>query len=170
MHRISDWSGHAGTACCRKDFPWRSRNNVWRQSASVCSRFLVRIIVTMSSNSIRALDKLTDTQLLSHVTDMGQLFKRQLKNIKTEYPDMVVDVRGRGLMVGMELSEDPSKRFIPMMQQEGVLFCSAGHNTVRFVPPLILSESDAHRCLEKISLVLQQMHAQSDQPIIKSQQ
>jgi acetylornithine/succinyldiaminopimelate/putrescine aminotransferase len=93
---------------------------------------------------------------------MGLYLRKHLEKLRDAYPDLIVDIRGRGLMQGMELSEDPSKRFINMIREEGVLFCSAGHNTIRFVPPLIIQLEEIDECADAMSRVFAEMAVGSE--------
>jgi acetylornithine/succinyldiaminopimelate/putrescine aminotransferase len=62
------------------------------------------------------------------------------------------DVRGRGLLIGVQLSEPPP-RWIAAALEEGLVVGPSGGNTLRLAPPLVLSEAEAAEILEKLAAV-----------------
>ncbi|KAI9208343.1 pyridoxal phosphate-dependent transferase [Polychytrium aggregatum] len=71
---------------------------------------------------------------------------------------LVAEVRGKGLMVGIQLNEGVSTQtFVDLAREHGVLVISAGCNTVRLVPPLIIQESDIDEATAVFKQVLQKM-------------
>ena len=71
-----------------------------------------------------------------------------MQAIATSYPDLFVDVRGWGLINGMELNPDlelSSIDIIKAAMSEGLLIAPAGPKVLRFVPPLIVSEAEIDR-------------------------
>ncbi|MDY6780813.1 MAG: aminotransferase class III-fold pyridoxal phosphate-dependent enzyme, partial [Halobacteria archaeon] len=67
--------------------------------------------------------------------------------------DRVVDVRGKGLMIGVQV-RGRSGRYLSALAQEGVLALSAGVNVVRFLPPLTLEEEHVDEVVEALRGVL----------------
>jgi len=63
------------------------------------------------------------------------------------------EVRGMGLMVGMELKEH-SAPYLAALAEQGVLALPAGATVMRFLPPLVISEQDIDTVIEKVALVL----------------
>ena len=85
------------------------------------------------------LTELTQNGLLDHVKEVGAYLKEQLLALKDEF-DCVKDVRGIGLMQGIELTIpilDVEKKCI----ENGMLIVGAGVNVIRFVPPLIVEKA-----------------------------
>lgn len=85
---------------------------------------------------------LEEEGLIENSRTTGAYLLNQIKQIGSQYP-FVQDVRGRGLMVGMEL--DPSVKgasVVNAMFEKGYLINCAAHNTLRFAPPLIASPAD----------------------------
>jgi diaminobutyrate-2-oxoglutarate transaminase len=84
-----------------------------------------------------------ENQLSTYVEQMGMHFQMQLWQIQAEFPHIIADVRGRGLMVGVELSE-PVRHLARQLQAEcldrGLIIELGGRNSsvVRFLPPLII--------------------------------
>lgn len=92
--------------------------------------------------AIAVITTLINEGLIDRCTQLGQYFKQRLIHLKDRYP-FIKDVRGRGLMLGMEL--DPSvkgKEIVNEALKEGYIINCAGHNTLRFLPPLVISQSE----------------------------
>ena len=75
---------------------------------------------------------------LSHVSEMGEYLGSELRKIQTEYPTLIKDIRGKGLMVGVEMSTKVAP-FIQTLMEKGVLCISSGENVLRLLPPLIIN-------------------------------
>lgn len=89
---------------------------------------------------------------LKNVTCGGERIQKGLRSLAAKYP-FIKDVRGRGLLIGVELSIDP-KGIIPLCKEKGLLLIKAEHNTVRFMPPLIVKKPDITAALSIFEDVL----------------
>ncbi len=79
---------------------------------------------------------IADKDFLVRVKKTGQYLKDQLSQIKS---DKITAIRGKGLIVGVELNQDPQK-IIQSCVLNGLLICKAGNNTIRFLPPLTVKK------------------------------
>lgn len=79
--------------------------------------------------------RLSDPQLQADVLAKSDIFRKHMKALQTKYPDLVKEVRGRGLHLGLQLSQDPTP-IVTACRERGLLIITAGTNTLRFVPPL----------------------------------
>ena len=99
------------------------------------------------------LDIQSDPKFLDHVKKMGDLFMRGLEEIAVENPDLIKEVRGRGLMTGMEFYKE-SEAVLAMLSiiKEGVLvnYCGNKEDTLIIMPPLIVEKEDVEEILDKI--------------------
>lgn len=77
-----------------------------------------------------------NSQLLKHVTEIGSYFIDELKSIKSS---SILDVRGQGLMIGVEVKEDRNG-LLKKLQGEKILAIPAGETVVRFLPPYIVNK------------------------------
>jgi predicted acetylornithine/succinylornithine family transaminase len=82
---------------------------------------------------------------LASVKAKGIYLKEKLKALAVKYP-IIKEVRGNGLLVGAEFSIDP-KEIIPACREKGLLVLKAERHTVRFAPPLIVTEKDIDTAL-----------------------
>ena len=99
--------------------------------------------------SIAALDVLIDEKLADRSLELGEYFVNALKEI--QHPS-IKEVRGRGLFIGMELTEE-ARPYCEALKELGLL-CKETHDTViRFAPPLIISKEELDWALERIKKV-----------------
>jgi acetylornithine/N-succinyldiaminopimelate aminotransferase len=87
------------------------------------------------------LDIVLDEKFLAHVRDMGKLLVDRLNKVVTANPQVLKEVRGLGLLVGVECHGKTgagNSDLVRKMEEKGLLTVVAGSNVVRFVPPLIV--------------------------------
>lgn len=100
--------------------------------------------------AIAVLDKVSKPSFLSSVSSKGQYFRDLLKK-KLEGNSHVKEVRGEGLIIGVEL-DVPANSFVDACRDSGLLILTAGKgNVVRIVPPLIILEEEIERAVEIMS-------------------
>ena len=100
---------------------------------------------------ISELDEILNAKLLENVDKMHNYFVQKLSELKEKY-SFIKEIRGLGLMLGIELDISP-KEVVNLAFKEGLLILSAGSNVIRFVPPLIIDEKAAEegfRVLDKV--------------------
>lgn len=83
------------------------------------------------------LDTIGDPEFLADVADKGQYFIDSIKAIDS---DRIQDVRGMGLMIGIEVGPDAVLDDLAKLREQGVLALKAGKGTIRLLPPLVLSK------------------------------
>jgi acetylornithine/succinyldiaminopimelate/putrescine aminotransferase len=101
------------------------------------------------------LKRVKDGSILKHVEKVGSYFKTQLFKLKDEYP-YIVEVRGMGLMLGMEFSVEV-KPIINKCINNGMLIVGAGSHVLRFVPPFTITENEVDEAIAIIRRVLDTM-------------
>ncbi|MEW9050617.1 MAG: ornithine--oxo-acid transaminase [Neobacillus sp.] len=100
--------------------------------------------------SIAALEVIEDEKLEERSLELGKYFLEQLKTIENP---IIKEIRGRGLFIGVELTE-AARPYCEQLKEEGLL-CKETHDTViRFAPPLIISKENIDWAIEKIRKVL----------------
>jgi len=87
----------------------------------------------------------SEPAFLEKVTRSGETIRAKLWALAKEFP-VIRDVRGNGLLIGVEMAVDP-KAIIPLCKEKGLLLIKAEHNTVRFMPPLIVEQADIDAAL-----------------------
>jgi acetylornithine aminotransferase len=85
--------------------------------------------------------RLADAKLQESVLKKEHLFRKHFTRIQQRFPKIVKEVRGRGLILGLQLTADPTP-IITAARERGLLVITCGTNTLRFVPPLVISETE----------------------------
>ncbi|MBQ3853514.1 MAG: acetylornithine transaminase [Anaerovibrio sp.] len=99
------------------------------------------------------LDVVGNDTFLSNVDAMGEYMKSRLEKIQAQYPDLVKEVRGMGLILGMELTQ-PGRDIVNACLTKGAIInCTAG-NVLRFVPPLIVNKGHIDEVCDILTEVL----------------
>lgn len=79
--------------------------------------------------------------LVDKVAEKGEYFKNELRKLQEKYPAKVTDVRGCGLMLGMEVAGEGKPIVESCLANNVIVNCTAG-NVIRIVPPLIISKEE----------------------------
>lgn len=85
--------------------------------------------------------RLADPALQQDVAAKGAVFARWFKQMQSKFPDLITEIRGRGLILGLQLTEDPAP-IVKAARERGLLIITAGTNTLRFVPSLTITEAE----------------------------
>lgn len=91
--------------------------------------------------------RLSDETLQKGVVEKGRLFRDGFDKLRERFPELITEVRGRGLILGLQLTEDPGA-IVKAARERGLLVITAGTNTLRFVPSLVVSEEEIAEGLE----------------------
>jgi ornithine--oxo-acid transaminase len=100
-----------------------------------------------------ALQVIEDENLIGNSAELGEYFMEQLAEIPSRH---VKEVRGRGLMIGVELKPEAggARRFCEALQQNGILAKETHMHVIRFAPPLIIDKETIDWALDRIRTVL----------------
>lgn len=101
---------------------------------------------------IVVLQEIIEHGVMQNAERMGLILKSRLLELKKEFPALVKDVRGVGLMIGMELTRE-CDGIVAAVRKRGVLVNCTNQNVLRFLPPLIINEKhidDTIRVLREI--------------------
>lgn len=99
--------------------------------------------------ALAVIDIIESENLLANTTRVGAQLKEKLEEFADQY-DKLLDVRGKGLMLGLVVDGDP-KELVEAFKAQGLLTLTAGRNVVRFLPPLTLQTSDLEDVGDMIS-------------------
>lgn len=95
-----------------------------------------------SAVALHVLKRITQPEFIQSVHDKGEHMKDLLKQVQAKHPDLIKEVRGKGLLIGVEFTKDPSN-IVKMARERGLLVVTAGCNTVRIVPPLNITQEES---------------------------
>ena len=87
------------------------------------------------------LDVVLEPGFLERVAQMGLRLKQRLAGLTDEHSEIIAEVRGQGLMVGLKCNVE-NRKLIASLRERGMLSVQAGDNVVRLLPPLIVGEAE----------------------------
>ena len=105
---------------------------------------------------LAALSVLEEDDLPRRAAEIGLVFAGGLRGLQAAFPQHMVDVRGRGLMLGIEMaSPQTALSLVPAALRAGLILLPAGDGrVVEFVPPLIIAEEQIQWCLGTVRKLL----------------
>ena len=101
--------------------------------------------------ALAVLDVFEDEQLVENAHEVGTYLIQQLKAVDSPH---IKDVRGRGLMIGIDLDIPHKEVRVPLIHQEHCFTGCAGTNILRLLPPLCLTKEEADNFVERLKRVL----------------
>jgi len=101
--------------------------------------------VTSVANVV--VNRISDPTFLQHVEKMGAYFKKRLVGLRNPH---ILEVRGRGLMLGVQL-DMPAGPLVQMAYKHGLLLLNAGADVLRIVPPLIINKDEINIATERLA-------------------
>lgn len=103
------------------------------------------------------LDIVEDDAFLAEIRRKGDLARAALENAARQFPDLIVDVRGHGLMLGVRTAL-PAQRIVEALRMHGkVLTIPASDNVVRILPPLTVTDEEIQLFSDRLHLSLHQL-------------
>ena len=101
------------------------------------------------------LDQIFKKGFIKNVQKTSKYFHNELNKIKINYPKLIKEVRGMGLLIGLQLFNDPTK-FIKKLQDNKLLTIRSGENTIRILPPLNVKKSEIDIAIKIIKKVCEE--------------
>jgi acetylornithine/N-succinyldiaminopimelate aminotransferase len=98
---------------------------------------------------LASLEELTKPETLANVRDITGYFAQQLSGLKDRFPEVIEDIRGKGLLIGLKL-KTPNRDFMALARDQKLLIAGGGDNCVRLLPMLLLSREEAREAVEKL--------------------
>ena len=100
-----------------------------------------------------AIKVLVEEGLIDNAAEVGRYFLDRLKEIQSPY---VKEVRGKGLLIGVELKSEAggARRFCEKLKEKGLLCKETHENVIRFAPPLIITKEEVDWAMERVAAVL----------------
>jgi len=95
------------------------------------------------------LDVVLEDGFLDRVAQMGRRLKQRLAALKDEHSEIIEEVRGQGLMLGLKCKV-PNLKLLEALRSEKLLTVQAGENVVRLLPPLIVGEEEIDAACDKL--------------------
>jgi ornithine--oxo-acid transaminase len=101
--------------------------------------------------AIAALEVIENEKLAERANELGNYFMAQLRKINNPH---ITEVRGRGLLIGLEL-DVPARKYAEQLMEEGLLCKETHEKVIRFAPPLVITKEEIDWALDKIKKILE---------------
>jgi acetylornithine/N-succinyldiaminopimelate aminotransferase len=98
---------------------------------------------------LASLEELTRPETLANVADITGYFAQQLTGLKDRFPDIIAEIRGKGLLIGLRLISN-NRDFMALARDEKLLIAGGGDNCVRLLPSLLITREEAREAIEKL--------------------
>ena len=106
-------------------------------------------LVCAAANAV--LDAFEEENIIDNVNEVGEYFISELKKLDKE---IIADVRGKGVMVGLELTK-PGAEYVDKLREAGFLINCTASKVLRFVPPLIITKAEIDEFVKALDEILE---------------
>ena len=117
------------------------------------------ILMVAAAAALATLETLRDEKIVDKVAKTGAFLLKGLQQLKQNFPKIIGEIRGLGLMVGVDLLV-PVAEVVGACLKRRLLVGSAGDNTLRITPPLIIEEAEIKTLLRIFTEVLTDVESQ----------
>lgn len=107
-----------------------------------------------------------DPTLQADVLAKSEIFRKHMSTLMQKYPSLVTEVRGRGLHLGLQLSQDPTP-IVTAARERGLLIITAGTNTLRFVPSYTITEEQIEHAMRILDQAMSIVVTPGEEPVGK---
>jgi acetylornithine aminotransferase/acetylornithine/N-succinyldiaminopimelate aminotransferase len=113
--------------------------------------------------ALKSMEIIKRDKLADNARELGNFLVTELLRLREKFPKVIKDVRGIGMMIGLELQENipgfssdktVAIQLVNRLHEAGVLTVPAGKHTIRILPPLNLKPSEAREAMQTIELVM----------------
>lgn len=109
--------------------------------------------------AIATIDEMMERDVLRRVNHLHSVLMEQLGHLQKEYSSLVLEVRGKGLLIGMVCSR-PVADLLAALQKRGVLLLQAGTHVVRFLPSFVTTEEEVSEMIDALRESLREWSVQ----------
>lgn len=96
-----------------------------------------------------AFDEIAREETLAHVRDAAADFRARLKALAANFPDIILDVRGKGLLIGLKLAPN-NREFMALARECGLLVAGGGENCIRLLPSLLIRPDEIAEAVTRL--------------------
>ncbi|MEZ4822878.1 MAG: aminotransferase class III-fold pyridoxal phosphate-dependent enzyme [Ignavibacteria bacterium] len=89
-----------------------------------------------------AVMKELENGVMENADNMGKLLKTELEKLQEKYPEIIKDIRGIGLMLGVEVEDEFAKTLMQKFAEKNIFVNITNNNVLRIIPPLIISKEN----------------------------
>ena len=98
---------------------------------------------------VASVEELVKPELMDNVREVSGYLNQQISGLKDRYPDVVLDIRGKGLLIGVQLGT-PNREFMQHARDARLLIAGGGDNCIRLLPPLTLTLDEAQEAIQRL--------------------
>jgi acetylornithine/N-succinyldiaminopimelate aminotransferase len=98
---------------------------------------------------LAALEELTREETLANVREIAGYFTQSLGGLRDRFPDVIAEIRGKGLLIGLRLIPN-NRDFMALARDQRLLIAGGGDNCVRLLPSLLITREEAREAVEKL--------------------
>ena len=113
------------------------------------------------------LDRVLAPGFLENVDRMGQKLAWHLQQLVQRFPNLVIELRGKGLLTGIRI-KPPVRDVVAKAREQHLLVMTANENVLRLLPPLIVTEADIAEAAEKLAAVFESYEREAAEPAAAS--
>lgn len=111
--------------------------------------------------AIAAFDEIAKPETLAHARNLAEHMRASLATLAAGWPDIITEVRGKGLLIGLKLASN-NRAFIAAAREQRLLLAGGGDNIVRLLPPLIMSLAEADEVIARLDATCAAMTATAE--------
>lgn len=104
--------------------------------------------------ALAAFNEIARPEMLEHVRELSGYFGQQLQGLLDRYPDVIAEIRGKGLLIGLKLIPN-NREFMQLAREQRLLIAGGGENCVRLLPALIMTVDEAREVVVKLEAACQ---------------
>ena len=104
---------------------------------------------------VAVMRELTSTDILDNCSEMGRYFCTKLKTLNDEYPEIIKEIRGKGLIIGLELNID-GKEIVKSCLDRGLIINCTRDTILRFLPPINVTKEDIDECFDVLGSIFKE--------------
>jgi len=105
---------------------------------------------------LAAFEELNRPETLDNVREIAGYFSQQLAGLRDRFPEVVAEIRGKGLLIGLRLIPN-NREFMAAAREHRLLIAGGGDNCVRLLPSLLITREEAREAIEKLELTCEAM-------------
>jgi len=109
---------------------------------------------------LAAFEELSREETLDHVRRISGQFTQALSGLAARFPDIIQEVRGKGLLIGLKLVPN-NRAFMAAARDEHLLVAGGGDNCVRLLPSLLITSDETREAVEKLERVCETLRAKA---------
>ncbi len=109
---------------------------------------------------LTAFNEIAKEETLEHVREVAGYFVQQLSGLADRFPDVISEIRGKGLLIGLKLIPN-NREFMAIARDQGLLVAGGGDNLVRLLPSLLITTDEAREAVEKLEQACEVVRAKA---------